>query len=175
MEVERSFESHEDFKNPQDYNSQTLAYYDFDSLNAERIDPTKLDTMHRLSGMHAYKMKGTDEWGPMFKIRYDRLVPENRDHAWIRVTINYFSAEDIKENPASVVINMPHRDYNLKYHSFNFDMEPSQKGKWNKVVFDYMTPFPYSEKDRFDIYIWHRGKSDLYLDDWKIESFLKKD
>jgi hypothetical protein len=175
MEVERSFESHEEFKNEIEYNSETVAFLDFETNNAASFDAGKADTMQRLNGKHSYKMTGGDEWGPKFKISYNKLVPENKDHAWIRVSVSYFSQEEIKENPASIVINMPHGDYNLKYRSFNFDQYPSQKGQWNKVVADYMTPFPYSEKDHFDIYIWHRGKTDLYLDDFRVEAFLKKD
>ena len=175
MEVERYFGYNEEFKNPEEYTSSTIANYNFDSVNSDVDQKIKQDGNYCLSEPYSCRMTGEDEWGPHFKIQYDQLVPENKDHAWLRVTVNYFSEQDIKDNPASIVINMPHKKYNLKYRAIDFEKHPSQKGQWNKLVVDYMTPYPYSEKDHFDIYIWHRGKGDLYLDDFRIEAFLKKD
>ena len=56
----------------------------------------------------------------------------------------------------------------------NFEKYPTKKGEWNKLEFDYMTPYPYSEQDHFDVYIWHRGKKNIWLDDFRIEGYLKK-
>jgi hypothetical protein len=174
MEVERSHESSETFKNVDEYNHHTIGLFDFDSANSGSTDESKYDTTYHLSGIHSYRMNENDEWGPKFQVQYDQLVPGDRDHAWIKVTVNYFTEEDIKDNPASLVINMPHRKYNLKYRSFDFEKAPSKKGEWNRLEFDYMTPYPYSGSDHFDIYIWHRGKKPIWFDDFKIEAYLKK-
>ena len=69
---------------------------------------------------------------------------------------------------------MPHKRYNLKYRAYDFEKYPSKKGEWNKIEIDYMTPYPYSEQDHFDIYIWHRGKKNIWIDDFKVEAYLKK-
>ena len=174
MEVERSHEGTEEFKNPEEYRHRTVGYFDFDGTNSDFIDENKCDSTHRFNGTHAYKMTGDDEWGPEVQIQYDQLVPKNRDHAWLRVTVNYFTDDDIRDNPASLVINMPHKKYNLKYRAFDFEKYPSKKGAWNKLVFDYMTPYPYSAQDHFDVYIWHRGKKTIWFDDFRIEAYLKK-
>ena len=115
-----------------------------------------------------------DEWGPTYHLQYDRLVPSDKDHAWLKLSVNYYSDSDIKDNETNFVINMPHKKYNLKYRAFNFASQPWKQGEWNHVEFDYMTPFPYSEQDHFDLYIWHRGKQSIWLDDLKVEAYLKK-
>lgn len=171
MEIERSYNSSEEFTNPQDYRQFTLAYYDFEKLNATPIDITKLDTNIFLSPPCSYRMGAGDEYSPTFKIRYDHLVKPDRDHVWLKVSVNYFSDEEIEKNPASIVILMPHKKYQLKYRGFDFEKYPSKKREWNTITAFYMTPFPYNEKDEFLIYIYHRGKSNLYLDNFRIDVY----
>jgi hypothetical protein len=174
MEVQRSYESTEHFGNKEDYNHRLLAYLDFDSLNTEFYDESKLDTTYHRSGRFSYRMPGDDEWGPRYKIQYDQLVPGDKDHAWLKVKVHYYTEGDIKDNPASLVINMPHFRYNLKYRGVDFEQLPFKPNEWNEIEFEYMTPFPYSETDHFEIYIWHRGKKPLWLDDISVEGYLKK-
>ena len=174
MEVRRSYESTESFDNPQDYQHRLAGFLDFDSLNTILFHTDRLDSTVHLSGRYSYRMGGDDEWGPRFQIRYDQLVPSDRDHVWLKVSVNYYSEADIKGNPASLIINMPHRRYNLKYRGIDFEQRPFKRGEWNHLEFDYMTPFPYSESDHFDIYIWHRGKENLWIDDFRVEAYVKK-
>lgn len=78
-------------------------------------------------------------------------------------------------DPASIIICMPHKKYNLKYRGFDFEKQPYVAGQWNRVVADYMTPFPYNEKDNFDIYVWYRGNgAPVYIDDFKIDVYDPK-
>ncbi len=174
MEVERSIGNTETFSNEHEYTKKTIAYNDFDKLNSFPFDQNRLDTSRKVSGAHSFRFGAEEEWGPMFTIKYEDLVPEDKDHVWIRVSLKYFTEKDIKENPASIVINMPHKKYNLKYRAYDLEKLPSKPGEWNEVTINYMTPYPYLESDHFEIYLWHRGKSVLYIDDWLIESFEKK-
>ncbi len=174
MEVERSYSGSEEFKNTGEYRHRTVGHFDFDNVNSELFDESKLDTVERFSGTHSYKMTGNDEWGPLYKIQYDQIVPKDRDHAWLKITVKYYTEDDIKDNPASLVVNMPHKKYNLKYRAVDFERYPSKKGEWNTLEFDYMTPYPYSQQDHFDIYLWHRGKKTIWFDDFQVEAYLKK-
>ena len=86
-----------------------------------------------------------------------------------------YSKTDIRENPASLVIVMPHKKYNLKYRAFDFEQQPFVPGQWNKITADYMTPRPYSEADKFEIYAWYRGNSEIWIDNFQVEAFVRKD
>jgi hypothetical protein len=175
MEVTRSVEATETFENEKEYEPFAVGYYNFSDANATPIDFSRTDSSRFVSPPTSYLYNSNQEFGPKFQLQYDHAVPTNKDHAWLRISLKYFSEEDIKDFESDIVINMPHNDYNLKYRAYNFAKFPWKKGEWNSVQFDYMTPFPYNEKDKFDIYIWHRGKNDLWVDDFKIEAFTKKD
>ena len=125
MEVERSFAATETFDNEQEYDHFTQAFYDFDSLNSGVLDPSRTDTTFAYSGKHSCKLSPeyptiqptgsvTTNWSPW-----------NKDHVWLRVSCWYYSKTDIRENPASLVIVMPHKKYNLKYRAFDLNSNPS--------------------------------------------------
>lgn len=173
-EVKRSIDYTESFDNENEYNHYMLAYYNFEDKNSTTIDSTKLSTKYFGSPPKSALLSENNPYYPTYKIRYDHLVKEQLDHVWLRVTFDYYSEIDIKENPASLVINFPHNKYNLKYRAFDLDKYKFEKGTWNSLKIDYMTPFPYSEKDYFEIYIWYRGKNELYIDNVKIEVYEKK-
>ncbi|HRS38591.1 MAG TPA: hypothetical protein P5292_05365 [Bacteroidia bacterium] len=175
MEVERSFAATETFDNEQEYDHFTQAFYDFDSLNSGVLDPSRTDTTFAYSGKHSCKLSPEYPYYPTYRIRYDQLVPWNKDHVWLRVSCWYYSKTDIRENPASLVIVMPHKKYNLKYRAFDFEQQPFVPGQWNKITADYMTPRPYSEADKFEIYAWYRGNSEIWIDNFQVEAFVRKD
>ena len=68
---------------------------------------------------------------------------------------------------------MPHNKYNLKYRSYDLENYPFKRNEWNSVQIDYMTPYPYSEKDSMEFYLWYRGNNELLIDNFKIEVFEK--
>ena len=173
MEVERSIGETEGFTNEQDYNRRSVGFYDFERVNSSAIDQNRCDTFS-LSKPYSYRYGANEEWGITYEIPYDHLVSEDKDHNWVRVSFDYFAGADVKENPASVVINMPHGDYLLKYRCFDLEKMPFTPNAWNHVVLNYMTPFPYLTSDKIQIYLWHRGKKDFFIDNLHIEAFEKK-
>ena len=173
MEVERSIGETEGFNNEQDYNRRSIGFYDFEKVNSTYFDPNRRDTFS-LSKPYSFRYGPNEEWGPLFSIPYEYLVSEDKDHNWVRVSLDYYAGADIKENPASVVINMPHGDYKLKYRCFDLDKMSFTPNTWNHIELNYMTPFPYLTTDKIEIYIWHRGKKDFYIDNLHIEAFEKK-
>ena len=172
--VERSLGETEVFSSEKDYNKFTLAYFNFESINSVVIEPERLDSIHYLSPPYSYRLGQDDQYGLTYKIRYDQLVKPKNDHVWIRIKLNYLSEADIKDNPTCVVVEMPHKKYSLKYSGFGFDHYPSKTGEWNTVSFDYMTPYPYSEKDYIKIYVFHIGHKNLYIDNMQIDAYEPK-
>ncbi len=174
MEIERSIGETEGFTNPQDYNGRMVGFYNFETINSETIDQERCDTFS-LSKPYSFRYGPDQEWGPTYYIPYEYLVKEGDDHVWLRVSLDYFAGTDVKENPGSIVINMPHgKDYKLKYRCFDFEKYPFIPNAWNHISFDYMTPHPYLESDNMQIFVWHRGKQNFYIDNLHIEAFHKK-
>ena len=173
-EIERSFATTEEFKNPEEYHHHTIAFYNFDDANTSEVPANVLDTSVVHSGKYSCRLSTDNMYCPNYHIDYDQLVPESRDHVWLRLSLWYYSKGNIKDNPASLVINMPHKNYNLKYRAFDFEKFPNKPGEWTYLQVDYMTPFPYSGKDHFEIYAWYRGKTEpVFIDDLKVESYVR--
>jgi hypothetical protein len=41
--------------------------------------------------------------------------------------------------------------------------------EWNRICFDYLTPEVRRKTDKLKVYIWHRGKGELFVDDLQVE------
>ncbi len=175
MEVQRSFAAEDFFTNDTAYTRYTLASFNFDNPILPTLIESRLDTAHHHSGIRSFELDTARKFSPKFKIPYFKLIKAEKDHVWLRVSLYYFSSGDINMDPASIIICMPHKKYNLKYRGFDFEKQPYVAGQWNRVVADYMTPFPYNEKDNFDIYVWYRGNgAPVYIDDFKIDVYDPK-
>ena len=98
-EVQRTYNGTESFTNEGEYQHFTAGYLDFEKVNTMCFDFDKKDTAHYLSAPYSYKFGSNDEWGPTFRIPYTQVVREGRDHAWLRVTVNYLTDFDINEKP----------------------------------------------------------------------------
>jgi hypothetical protein len=173
MEAYRNPSSFETFDNENEYNHYTLAYYNFDDVNSTPVESWVLSNKYSLSPPNSCRLSVENTYCPTYRIKYENLVKENLDHVWLRVTVNYYSDIDIKENPASLVINYRHNDFFAKYREFVLEKYKFEKGKWNTLTVDYMSPFPYSGKDLFEIYMWYRGKNELFIDNLKVEVYEK--
>jgi len=46
--------------------------------------------------------------------------------------------------------------------------------EWNRVCFDYLTPEVHRKTNNLKVYIWYRGKEELFVDDLQVEIFEPK-
>ncbi len=175
MEIKRSFESEDKFLNDTAYTSYRLAYYNFDKPVVPAVTEKMFSSVYHHSGIRSFKLDSAYRFSPKYRIPYNKLVKPEKDHVWLKVSLYYFSSGDIQKDPASLIINMPHKKYNLKYRGFDFEKRPYIPGQWNKISAEYMTPFPYNENDIFEFYVWYRGnEAPVYIDDFQIEVYDPK-
>ncbi len=98
----------------------------------------------------------------------------DKDHVWIRASVYIYPVIDIKENPSTLVVTFQHKGANYKYRTVNTEYLNLKLNEWNKISMDYMTPFPRSKNDNLNVYLWHRGKNEVFIDDLKVEVFERK-
>jgi hypothetical protein len=112
-----------------------------------------------------------------FRFCFDDL--SKGDHAWIRVSFYVYTIEKERVTPFSLVVLTEHKKDlpPYKYRTSNIENPEYgiRAGRWNKVVFDYLTPEVRSRKDTVAIYFWHRAKMPVYIDDLRIVSFSPRD
>jgi len=174
-EVIRDFKGEETFTNPEDYGKRTIGYLDFDKNNTIEVNPEFIDTIYAYSQPNSCKISASQTYGPTFKIPWNKLT--DREHVWIRVSFQYLATHDLKQSPASLVIELNHNNgqYIEKYRNWNLERYPYKKAEWNSFTTDYLTPYPLSvRKDVIKIYVYVRGSEPIYIDDMQVEVFERK-
>lgn len=171
-EIIRDFKAEETFENPWDYTKRTVGYLDFDKVNTFPVKPEFIDTTEFVSPPNSCKIPVDYIYGPTFRIPWNKLT--DREHVWVRVTFEYFPVHDLKEAPASLVIELNHNNgqYIEKYRNWRLDAYNYKVGEWNTFSVDYLTPYPLSvKKDVLNVYVYLRGDKPLYIDNFQVEVF----
>jgi len=166
--VERSYSYEEEFKNPEDYNKRM---FDFISFEDNNNNPHYSDSIAHL-GSYSMMLDSNFYFSTGIAAKYKHIT--DKDHVWIRATVYIYPVIDIKENPSTLVVTFQHKGYNYKYRTVNTENLNLKLNEWNKISMDYMTPFPRSKNDNLNVYLWHRGKNKIYIDDLKVEVFERK-
>lgn len=174
-EIHRTFDNKEIFENPGDYHKKTVGILDFENYNSIPFESHGLAEDTFASPPYCYKITKDHIYGPTFKLPWFKLT--DNEHMWIKVSFNYLAYHDLKESPASLVIELDHNEgqYTEKYKSYDLERLDTKIGQWNHAEFDYLTPYPLSEKnDVIKIFPYIRGDKPLYVDDIHIEVFERK-
>lgn len=155
--VERSAGPDENMKSENEYVSKIIYFNDF----SESSDTTEV-----------FIMNVNKPYSPGPDIMFKDLT--STDHSWIRATAKIFIPENYNEELPVLVATFHHKGRPYKYKGKNLELNEIKYNNWNIITFDYLTPEVRSEKDNLKIYLWHRGKGDIYLDELKVEAFIKQ-
>jgi len=171
--IDRSNSEEDSFSDTTAYVKRNLGSYDFEQKEAWFAYQ---DSNCFFRGRYAMKMDSSSIYTVPFRYCYRELT--DKDHAWLRFTFFVFPVSEPEKDPFSLVVAMQHgKDYpSYKYRTANIENAGFnvEKGKWNKVVFDYLTPEVRSVKDTLSVYFWHRGKMPVYIDELSIDVFSAK-
>lgn len=165
--INRSFDAKEQFTDIDEYKKKILEIKDFDSLQYDKII-----TQYSFSGKVSYQLNEKRIYSPAIEATYSEIT--DHDHAWIRGSVMVYPLTEIKSNPSSLVICFEHNGHAYKYKSLDFEQLQLKLNNWNKVSFDYLTPEVRNKKDKLKVYVWHRGKEKIFIDDLKVEVFELK-
>ncbi len=172
LEVERSLESVEYLKKEFKFNKKQLALHDFE-IPLSKMDSIHFDSTLFHSGARSLRLDSSLIFSPGAEMKYSALT--KKEYAWIRTSIYVYPKYDVTENPASLVITFENKHKSYKYRALDMDTLNLKVNQWNKVSMDYMTPIIKSTGDILKVYVWHRGRKALYIDDLLIEVFEPKD
>jgi hypothetical protein len=130
-------------------------------------DPYTSDTSY--AGKQSRRVTPTSPFAGGFEIPYNSLT--DKEYAWIRASLRIFPLSSMEESPASLVATFEHKGEAYHYRAESL-VKPEYQvipGKWNYVQLDYLTPDIRSERDKLKVYFWLQGKSDVLIDDLKVE------
>jgi hypothetical protein len=168
LKINRSFDGKEEFKNESDYKMKNIGLFDFEKPIALE---KHCDTLFH-SGHSSLLMDSSSEYSPAITSTYENIT--KGDYAWIRITVYVYSTDSFNQNPASVIATFEHKGFSYKYGGYDLEKLNLEPNKWNKVTFDYLTPEVRRPTDKLKVYVWHRGKKPLYIDDLRVDAYVLK-
>ncbi len=169
--IEHTYTDKDVFNNEEDYDKRKLQFYDFEDKESEYARKHYSEFVSK-SGKYSLKMDSINIFSPGIEKKFTELT--EKDHAWIRASAYVYPVIDTKENPLTLVITFQHKDGSYKYRALNTEDLNLKLNEWNKISMDYLTPWLRSKNDMIKIYFWHRGKNEVYIDDFKVEVFERK-
>jgi hypothetical protein len=150
--VERSVETFEHFINEEDYNKKIL----YQNFFGERTDATT-------NTKGVFIMDENNTFSPGIDIKYKDLT--DHDHAWIQGSARVFIPEKYNEEPPLLIVSFHYKNKPYHYRALGIKKEEIKYNEWNEIKIDYLTPEVRTKEDNLKVYLWHRGKKKVLLDD----------
>ena len=163
--IKRSFDGTEIFNNEDEYRSKFLKKLDFEVSE-------KKDSTEHYSGKYSFKLDSLTIYTPSIESPYYEIT--NKDHAWIKVTAYVYPTKDIVNDPFCLAVHFNHHGYAYKYYTYNSEKMKLELNKWNKIIFNYLTPEVRKKSDSLKVYLWNRGKTTIFVDDLQVDIYEKK-
>jgi hypothetical protein len=125
------------------------------------------------TGKWSLKMDSSIRFSPCFELPLNSLVGQGSTE--IRASVWVYPVHPVTETPASLVVSFQHGNTAYDYHAYNLE-DPQNSSKlrinhWNKVAVHYPIPKNRRNSDIVKVYLWYRGKKEIYFDDLEV-SFL---
>ena len=159
--VERSTGAIEFLKNEKDYKHSRICNYSF-----EDGDTTNLISR---SGKGSFILNSAVPFSPGLDIKFNELT--QNDHAWIRATVYVYIPHGHQGGLPSLVVTFHHKNKTYKYRAVKLNRVNLSYGSWNEITMDYLTPEVRAKDDNMKVYVWYKGKKDIYIDDFVVGVF----
>jgi hypothetical protein len=130
------------------------------------------DTL-KSTGKYAMLAFDQNQFTPPLDIPYSTLTQKH--YAWIKVIARvYLPVQDSGKIDAALVVSFRHHDFDYKYKGFNLNTSNLKYNTWQEVSFYYLTPEVRSNSDNLRFYVWNPGKTKIFIDYLKVESYEPK-
>lgn len=123
----------------------------------------------KYSGKYSLKMDSSIHFSPSYKVKYKDLT--NKYFAWIRASVWVYPIHKLTETPVSFVVTFSHKGKAYKYTTIDLKKANLILHEWNEISIDYLTPEVRSTNDELSIYIWNRGKKEIFFDNMEVLIF----
>lgn len=162
--VYRSPESEEYFQDENDYSQKVLFQDHFDkTVNKNLLGDS--------SGV--LLLDETNNFSPALKIPFHDITSSY--YAWIRAYVRIFIPAGYDEEAPLLVASFQHNGENYKYRVRGIEKNDIKYNDWNNITLDYLTPEVFSTEDSLSVYVWHRGKKAVLVDDIIVKAYEKKE
>ncbi len=165
--VNRGFNMNETMPNPNQFSKTFLGYFDFSHVNPS--EPANLVKDIKDTSSYCLMMDSVSMYSPGVYVKYKNITGEY--YAWIKVRIRFLLPEAYNEPNPLIVVTFLHEKLCYQYFTKELKYEDGKKGLWQDFSVDYLTPEVRDIEDTLQAYIWHRGKSPVYIKNLIIEAY----
>jgi ABC-type cobalt transport system substrate-binding protein len=149
-----------------DYSPVIRQVFDFEKASPD-VDSHIINS-NAASGKQAFLMDSRTDFSPGFLFHCSDL-PGSYGKIRVKARVRVYSETPFADNPASLVISLENKKGAYGYKAFFMENSNFSKGKWNQAFVNADLPAIQSPDDVIKVYVWHRGKTDLIIDDLIID------
>jgi len=167
--VQRFYDGNDIFKNEEDFNKKALFFNSFESPSGWKKYNYRPNPVSH--GNFSFLLDSTVQYLNGLELPFKNLTQEH--YAWIRPSLKVFPVNSVEDSDVRLVIGFTHNGKMYKYRAINLGLEKFQAkpNQWNTITWDYLTPEIISINDVLTVYVWHRGKGEAYIDEFRIDAF----
>lgn len=153
------------FPGEENYKHRNIGYYDFEDYF---LDLKKQINTDSLRG-NVLRLDENMNFSPEIRSTMEALT--DREYAWVKAKVDMLIPEGYNEELPLLVMTFDRKGGSYYYHSYGIDTVKYKPGTWGTIEAELMTSDVRSRRDRFKVYVWHRGKSPIYIDNMKVDIF----
>jgi hypothetical protein len=154
------------------YIHSTLSYMDFESNVTELVNQ-RLSHEAARSGKSSYIIGSYDEYGPGSSFVISKINPLMVFPMIIDASVYVYPKQISSINPVSLVISCEQEGKSYFFRTADLGPTIISK-KWTKLSTRLIIPECKSLSDIIKVYVWHHGKEELLVDDFKAEVLTSK-
>lgn len=160
-----TFNSGAKFSNESAFRHRNMGMYDFEEYGGNY---SKQIINYPEKG-NVLKMDSSYTFSPDIRSTFRGIT--SKEYAWIKAKVDVFIPEGYKEELPLLVMTFDRKGGSYNYHSYSIDTNIYKPGTWGEIRVEMMTSNVRSTDDFFKIYMWHRGKAPVYIDNLKADAF----
>ncbi|MFH1118806.1 MAG: hypothetical protein V1775_03215 [Bacteroidota bacterium] len=153
------------FTNEAEYNRRNIGFYNFEEADINRETSYVTDNI----GGKSFRLDSIVNFSPEIRTSYNGIT--NKDHAWIRASVDIFIPSGYNTELPLLILTFERKEGTYGYRAYEIDTSVFKPGQWGSISTDYLTPHIRSGEDFFKIYVWHRGKTAILIDNLKADVF----
>ncbi|MCB9195952.1 MAG: hypothetical protein H6600_00245 [Flavobacteriales bacterium] len=119
-----------------------------------------------------FQLNDTMIFTPVVSIPFNEL--SNEQYCIFRVSASFKIIGDPKKVKASLVYVISHHEMYFQKYLVPSELVGDIERGWNRFSMSFFAPYVRSTDDKVDLFGWLMGEGEAYIDDIKIETYLKK-
>ena len=152
------------------FQHKILLSYDFETIS-NGIDSLKISRDRAYSGSQSFRIDKETGFGPVLEIKCS-AISSLKKKILIEPTAFVFLPDSLRSDPVLLVVSLEEKNNPYQYETLLLNNLNLKLNQWNRISFMVSLHVIKSGNDVVKVYLWNRGKKELFLDDFKVEALI---